>query len=102
MVRRATNDQALKQWKNHVNRFIVPELGQLKVHDVDVEAVEQAAAKWQQKVFPKTANKILTTLTAVFDLAKRYKLIRENPAREAERLLFATEEGKPFLPEVGE
>ncbi len=37
-----------------------------------------------------TVNKVLTTLTAVLDLAKRYKLIKENPAREAERLKLAT------------
>jgi integrase len=81
---------SIEQWKNHVNRFIVAELGQLKVHGVDVEAIERAAAKWQERVSPKTANKILTTLTAVLDLAKRYKLIKENPAREAERLKLAT------------
>jgi integrase len=81
---------SLEGWKNHVNRFIVADLGSLKVHELDVEAIEQAAAKWQERVSPKTVNKILTTLTAILDLAKRYKLIKENPAREAERLKLAT------------
>jgi integrase len=47
-------------------------------------------AAWREKVSPATVNKILTTLTAVLDLAKRYRLIKENPAREAERLKLAT------------
>jgi integrase len=36
-------------------------------------------------------NKVLTTLTVIFALAKRYKLIKDNPAKEAERLKIATE-----------
>ena len=36
-------------------------------------------------------NKVLTTLTAVLMLAKRYKLIKDNPAEEAERSKIATE-----------
>jgi len=34
---------------------------------------------------------VLTTLTAILSLAKRYKLIKDNPAEEAERLKIATE-----------
>lgn len=81
---------SLEQWKNHVNRFIAVELGGLKVSQVDVEVIERAAAAWRERVSPVTVNKILTTLTAVLDLAKRYRLIKENPAREAERLKLAT------------
>jgi len=36
-------------------------------------------------------NKVLTTLTAVLMLAKRYKLIKDNSAEEAEPLKIATE-----------
>jgi len=57
---------------------------------LDVEPIESAAATWRERVSPVSVNKILTTLTAVLDLAKRYKLIKENPAREAERLKLAT------------
>lgn len=81
---------SLEQWKNHVNRFIALELGSLKVSQITVEAIERAAAAWSERTSPKTANKILTTLTAVLDLAKRYRIIKENPAREAERLKLAT------------
>src|SRR5437899_2640706 len=36
-------------------------------------------------------NKVLTTLTAILALAKRYKLVKDNPAKEAERMKIATE-----------
>ena len=81
---------SIENWRNHVNHYIVPELGSGKVRQLTIEAIEEAARKWQERVSPQTANKMLTTLTAVLDLAKRYKLIRENPAREAERLKLAT------------
>src|SRR5262249_46332405 len=40
---------------------------------------------------PKMVNKVLTSLTAIMALAKRYKWIKDNPAEEAERVKVATE-----------
>jgi integrase len=68
----------------------------MKVQDVGPEAIERAAAQWSERVSPKTCNKILTTLTAVFSLAKRYKLTKDNPAQEAERSKVRTEEEEGF------
>jgi integrase len=84
--RRAT----LQFWKNHIDHFIVPSLGALKVHDATVEDIERATAVWD--LAPRSANKVLTTLTAIFALAKRYKLRQDNPAAEAERRKVATED----------
>jgi integrase len=81
---------SLESWRNHVQRFINVELGHLKVRDVDIEAIEKAAAAWAERTSPGTANKIMTTLVAVLDLAKRYRLVKENPAHSAERLKLAT------------
>src|SRR5262249_52563297 len=39
-----------------------------------------------------TVNKMLSTLTAMFAMAKRYKLRKDNPAAEAKRLKLATED----------
>jgi integrase len=80
----------LEFWKNHIEGFIVPSIGSVKVVDVDVEKVETAAATW--KLAPQTVNKVLTTLTAIFALGKRYKLIKDNPAADAERMKLATED----------
>lgn len=48
--------------------------------------MEVAAAEWGKRVSPKMVNKVLTTLTATLALAKRYKLTKDNPAKDAERL----------------
>jgi integrase len=63
----------------------------LKLYALDVERIEKAAAEWGKRVSPKMVNKVLTTFTAILALAKRYKLIKDNPAEEAERLKVATE-----------
>ena len=83
---------SLTHWKNHVDNFISAELGSLKVSQLDIEAIEKAAAAWAERTSPKTSNTIITTLAAILDLAKRYKLIRENPAHSAERLKLAVED----------
>jgi integrase len=67
-------------------------LGKVKIQHLDVERVESAASEWEKATSAKTANKMLTTLTAVMDLALRYKLTRENPAERAERLKVETDE----------
>jgi integrase len=86
------NEQLETAWKNHVDNFIVADLGTLKIGQVDVQGVEKAAAKWQERTSAKTANKVLTTLTAIMAMAKRHKKIKDNPAGEAERLKLATQD----------
>jgi integrase len=81
----------LLDYHNHVENYIKPHLGSWKVHDIDVEQIEKAAAEWGKRVSPKMVNKVLTTLTANLRLAKRYKLVKDNPAEEAERMKIATE-----------
>jgi len=83
---------SLIDWKNHVENYIKPQLGNLKVYDLDVERIEGALSEWNKRVSPKMANKVLTTMTAILDLAKRYKYIKDNPAKDAERLKIATED----------
>jgi integrase len=83
---------SLSAWENHVGNFIVADLGNLKIGQVDVEIVERAAAKWSERTSPVTANKVLTTLAAVMDRAKRHKKIKDNAAREAERLKLQTQD----------
>jgi len=82
---------SLIDYRNHVENYIKPQLGNWKVYDLDVERVERAAAEWGKRVSPKMVNKVLTSLTAILALAKRYKWIKDNPAEEAERIKVATE-----------
>jgi integrase len=68
-------------------------LGEYKITDIDVETIEKkVATDWTKTLSPQTANKVLTTLTAIFDMAKRYKMRKDNPAAEAVRLKVATED----------
>jgi site-specific recombinase XerD len=60
-----------------------PGFGLPLCHDATVEDIERATAVWD--LAPRSANKVLTTLTAIFGLVKRYKLRQDNPAAEAER-----------------
>ncbi len=82
---------SLVDWKNHVENYIRPQLGHWKLYEVDVEKIEKGAAEWGKRVSPKMVNKVLTSLTAILALAKRYKLVKDNAAEEAERLKVATE-----------
>jgi integrase len=83
---------SLVDWKNHVENYIKPKLGRWELPDIDVEKIEKAASEWAEKVSPKMVNKVLTTLTDVLGVAKRHKRIKDNPAKEAERLKIATED----------
>src|SRR5262249_55738128 len=71
--RRAT----LESWKNHVDNYIVATWGEIKAQDLDVERIERGSASWVPKLSPKSVNKVLTTLTAILGMAKRYKVVRD-------------------------
>src|SRR5215831_198157 len=76
--------------KNHIDKYIVPSLGYLKITDVDVRAIEKASGEWP--VAPQTVNKILNTLTAILGMAKRHKMRADNPGLEAMRVKVSTED----------
>jgi integrase len=82
---------SLVAYRNHVENYIKPQLGDCRVCDLDVEWVEKAAAEWANRVSPTMVNRAITTLSAILALAKRYRLIKDNPAKEAERVKIATE-----------
>src|SRR5205809_654669 len=113
----------LHGWRIHIDRHIVPvnvasiktdvlkkpngahvALGTLKIQQCTVEHIENAAARWAQANSAKTANKILTTLGAIFKLAQRYGPLKgkANAAELAERLKIANEdtvEGEEVSPD---
>jgi len=75
---------SLVAYRNHVENYIKPQLGDYKVCDLDVERVETAAAEWAKRVSPKMVNRAITTLSGILALAKRYRLIKDNAAEEAD------------------
>jgi integrase len=93
----------LQNWRTHIDKYIAPTIdkyirpttiGDLKIQEVGIEAVESAAADWKKMTSVNTANKVLTTLTAIFKLAQRYGPIqgKANVAELAERLKVSNEE----------
>jgi integrase len=91
---------SLVDWRNQIKNYITPELGNIKIYDLDIEQVERARDHWGKRVSPKMVNKVLTTLTSVLGMAKQYRWVKDNVGAEAERLKIATEhEGDEVTPD---
>jgi integrase len=86
----------LHNWRIHVDKHIVPTLGEFRIQVATVEQIETAAAGWAKAASTKEANKILTTLTAIFKLAQRYGPLqgKANTAELAERLKVSNDENE--------
>jgi len=77
--------------ENYVYRYIIPAFGPMPIQNLSVERIEKQASEWNQKVSAMIVNRVLRTLAAIMAEAKRYKLIKDNPAAEANRLKEKTE-----------
>ena len=82
----------LQNWKTHIEKYITPLLGSYKLQELRIKHVEDAAVEWSKITSANTANKVLTTLGAVFQLAQRRDLVKQNPAQLAERIKISNEE----------
>jgi integrase len=74
--------------KNHVENYIIPAFGAMLVQNLTVERIEKQKqmTEWNQKVKPLVVNRVLRTLANILGEAKKYKYIKDNPAKEADRL----------------
>jgi integrase len=72
--------------QNYVENYIVPAFGAMPIQNLSVERIERQAAEWNTKVGAMTVNRVLRTLSDVLSEAKRYGVIKDNPAAEAARL----------------
>lgn len=76
-------------WQNHVHVHILPRLGDVRVDRITPQVIEESLRNdllRGGRLAPQTINKILGTLTAVFEYAERHGITERNPARLAERL----------------
>jgi len=89
---------SLINWDNHVRNYIEPSLGTIKARDLDEAIIEKTLAEWGERVSAKTVNGVCTTLSAVLDMALRYKLVVRNAAANAVRLKVATEDDGDEVP----
>jgi len=80
-------ESSIEFWENHINRFIVPTLGAYKMDCVDTATVEKKRDEWKgMGLTAPSVNKVLTTLSAIFDKQMALKAIRFNPVKFAERM----------------
>jgi integrase len=82
--------------ENYVKNYIVPAFGALPIQNLGVERIEKQAAEWNVKVAAMVVNRVLRTLTDIMAEAKRYGIIKDNPASEAVRLKEETVEQEVF------
>jgi integrase len=82
--------------ENYVHHYIIPAFGSLPIQNLSVERIEKQAAEWNRKVAAMVVNRVLRTLTEIMADAKRYGIIKDNPAAEAERLREETESREIF------
>src|SRR5215510_4006264 len=86
-------ESTIEFWENHINRFIVPTLGAYRMDCVDTTLVEKKRDKWKELgLTAPSVNKVLTTLSAVFDKQIALRTIRFNPVGLAERMATGSNE----------
>ena len=82
-------ETTLDHWGNHIETYLVPAFGSYRLDEIDTTAIEKKRLAWrdENKLAPITVNKLLTTMTAIFDEAIRsVQGWKNNPARVAKRL----------------
>jgi len=81
-------ETTLDHWKNHIDSYLVPAWGDYRLDEITTPAIEKSRLAWrdEDKLSPITVNKLLTTMTAVFNEAVRLGKVRHNPATAAQRL----------------
>ena len=73
-------------WQTHLEGHLYPAFGDKRIDRINVAAVEKFRdQKLAEGLAPATVNKLLTTLTAVYNFAMRRGCCVLNPAKDAER-----------------
>lgn len=86
-------ESTIEFWENHINRFIVPTLGAYRMDCIDTALVEKKRDEWKELgLTAPSVNKVLTTLSAVFDKQIALRNIRFNPVALAERMATGSNE----------
>jgi integrase len=78
--------------ENYVVAHIAPRLGHVRLNRVTVAAVESLREDLRKGLSPRTVNKILAALSAIFDHAIKHGLTEKNPAPVVDRVKLDTAE----------
>jgi len=86
-------ESTIEFWENHIDRFIAPTLGAYRMDCVDTAAVEKKRDEWKTLgLTAPSVNKVLTTLSAIFDKQIALRTLRFNPVTLAERMATGSNE----------
>jgi integrase len=82
------------QWQGHIDLHILPVLGALRIDQIRVAHIDALRDSCRRAgLAPKTVNKVLTTVAAIFKFAIRREYTDRNPAAMAERCRLRAEPG---------
>jgi hypothetical protein len=86
---RPVKETTLDHWKNQMDKFLVPAFGNDRLDRISTPAIERQRLSWRDdnRLAPLTVNKLLTTMTAIYDEAVRLQKVKYNPATSARRLV---------------
>ncbi|MFI5397011.1 MAG: phage integrase central domain-containing protein [Candidatus Binatia bacterium] len=83
----------LAAWRTHLDKHLLPVFGDLLLSEMDVTVIEARRNGWLDqanvrggRLSPATVNKLLTTLSSIFDFARKRKQCVDNAAKDAERV----------------
>jgi integrase len=68
----------------------------MPIQNLNVERIEKQAGEWNKRVSVLVVNRVLRTLADIMAEAKRYGIIKDNPAAEAQRLREETRSREIF------
>ena len=77
--------QTIAYFRNHVENFIKPALGNRNMSRVEFPDIELAGNEWSERVAPDTVNKIFTTISAIYKCMRRHG-VKNNPLQDVERM----------------
>lgn len=85
---RPVKETTLDHWKNHIDSYLVPAFGSDRLDRISTPMIERKRLAWRDdsKLAAVTVNKLLTTMTAIYDEAVRLQKVKYNPVVSARRL----------------
>lgn len=85
----------LAQYRMHLDTYLLPAFGEIPMSDISVTVIEAQCARWAKQqnarcksghLSPQKLNKLLTTLTGIFEFARERGECVGNAAEDAARL----------------
>ncbi len=92
--KRNLRPSTLAAWRTQLDKYLLPVFGDLRLSAIDVTRIEATRNRWLDEATRRckkglsaaTVNKLLVTLSAIFEFARKRGKCVGNPAKDAERV----------------